>query len=142
MEFWSILYFGLNFRDVTLVWCTYLMTNLEFLNEFVTIAYQFQYLNITNYIVNGFLWLENLLSVMSISSLKWHTGNTKIYCWYLNIFSTKIPINSQSKEPIMLQNNSEFSLICQIFIIVFNLCQMVICFIAINFNAEFLLCNL
>src|ERR1700733_9562333 len=29
-------------------WCTYLMTNLEFLNEFVAIAYQLPYLNITN----------------------------------------------------------------------------------------------
>src|SRR5882724_7956747 len=29
-------------------WCTYLMTNLEFPNEFVAIAYQFPYFNITN----------------------------------------------------------------------------------------------
>jgi hypothetical protein len=114
------------------------MTNLEFLNEFVTIAYQFQYLNIINYIVNGFLWLANLSSVMSVSSCPqithWEYQDILLVFKYFFYKDTY-------KEPIMLQNNSEFSLICQIFIIVFNLCQMVICFIAINFNAEFLLCN-
>ena len=45
---WHILSFHFMFA-----WCTYLMTNLEFPNEFVAIAYQFPYFNITNTLQMG-----------------------------------------------------------------------------------------